>query len=139
MCDYCDCRTRPLLAALGADHDRVRSLAGEIERAVADDDRVTMRRAAGELATLLADHSHVEERSLYPELDRAGMPTDGLRAEHASVEATVAAAAQAEDIDADELVSAVGELRDHVFREEYDLFPAAHQLLGDAAWERLAG
>jgi hypothetical protein len=26
MCDYCGCRTRSLLAALGEDHDRIRSL-----------------------------------------------------------------------------------------------------------------
>lgn len=89
MCDYCDCRSRNLIAALGQDHDQIRSLMATVRFALAGDDWPA---AAGALAAL-APHSELEEGGLYRELADAGVPTDGLYAEHASVDSTIAAAA----------------------------------------------
>lgn len=80
MCDYCDCRTRPLLAQLGADHERIGVLAARLLRDVEAANRSSARRTVRELAEMLEAH---------------------------------------------------------IDREEYDLFPAAHQILDDPAWDRL--
>ena len=40
--------------------------------------------------------------------------------------------------DANDMMRLVELLEDHILREESDLFPAAHQLLGSVAWATIA-
>lgn len=75
--------------------------------------------------------------SFYPELALAGVPTDAMEAEHDEVHAVLRTAAQAPDVDRAALETALRRLEGHIHREEYDLFPAAHQVLDDAAWDRI--
>ena len=134
MCDYCDCRTRPLLAQLGADHEQIVVMASRLRAAVDPDDRMRLARQLREALDL---HSRREEAALYPELARAGVPTDALHAEHAEVDATLASAAGERDVVDVDVRKVLDELDEHIHREEYDLFPAAHQILDDAAWDRI--
>ena len=131
MCDYCGCRTRPLLARLGIDHARIQGLSTAIRHDMGVDT------ALATLAELLAAHSATEEAGLYPELAAAGIATDDLYADHAAVDALVAAARAGDAAALTELEGALARLDAHIQREEYDLFPAAHQLLSDAAWDRI--
>ena len=138
MCDYCGCRSRPLIARLGHDHDMLRSLVRALRRTLDGDPAgvAAMVAPAGHLAAMLEDHSALEEGGLYVELDRAGISPDQLLDEHATVDASVRAAADGHG-DAVALRKALQTLDDHITREEYDLFPGAHQLLTDEAWDRL--
>lgn len=135
MCDYCGCRSRALIAQLGVDHDTLRSLVRDLRRAL-DEGPAGVVAPAGRLAARLEDHSALEEGGLYVELDRAGIGAAQLREEHTLVDATIraAAAGRAEPV---ALREALRILDDHITREEYDLFPGAHQILADDAWDRL--
>jgi hemerythrin-like domain-containing protein len=124
-----------LIAQLGHDHDTLRSLVRALHRAL-DRDPAGVAAPAGQLAALLEDHSALEEGGLYVELDRAGISPVQLLDEHATVDAAVRAAADGHG-DAVALREALQTLDDHITREEYDLFPGAHQLLPDDAWDRL--
>ena len=138
MCDYCDCRTRPLLARLGEEHGRILALVGTIERLAATGAGVVEARSAlEELAGLLEPHSAAEEVGFYVELARAGIDTEGLSADHGHVDGTVRDAARGDAPAWAVLPQALMALRDHIRREEYDLFPAAHQLLSSDAWDRI--
>jgi hypothetical protein len=123
MCDYCDCRSRPLLASLAADHEQI----GLLAQRVAADDVDT-----DELLGLLDRHADDEEAGLYPELAASGIDTAELEAEHEAIHDGL------RSTDPDEVLKATRRLALHIHVEEYDLFPAAHQLLDDAAWTRLS-
>lgn len=86
---------------------------------------------------MLDAHSHKEEAALYPELTRAGVPTDALQAEHAQADAALRSSVSGTGTEWAEIMAALKRLEDHIHREEHDLFPAAHQLLDDAAWDRI--
>lgn len=139
MCDYCDCRTRPLLAQLGRDHERILDAAHRLRDAVADGDAPGRRRLARELHDVLEVHGGAEEAALYPELALAGVPTAAMEAEHAEVHEVLASASAGDDVDVVRVTTALTALEGHIHREEYDLFPAAHQLLDAAAWDRIDG
>lgn len=127
VCDYCDCRSRPLLRRLGADHERIAALAAQARRDPS---------AGGPLADAVAADARLEEAGLYRELAAAGVAgIDTLAADHARLDAALHAAARGGD--AAELGASLDELAAHIRAEEYDLFPAAHQLLDDAAWDRV--
>ncbi len=134
MCDYCDCRTRPLLVQLGVDHERIGVVVRQFRTAADAGDR---KERARELRALLDSHSRIEEAALYPELARVGLPTDALEAEHAAVDAALDAAVADVATEWTQVTVALEGLEDHIHREEYDLFPAAHQMLDDAAWDRM--
>lgn len=137
VCDYCDCRTRPLLAHLGADHERILTGVHGLRTATDSGDADRRMVLAGELVDVLEEHGRLEEAALYPELALAGVPTDAMEAEHEDVDAVLRRAAGAPEVDPVELATALRRLEAHIHREEYDLFPAAHQVLDDAAWDRI--
>ena len=137
MCDYCDCRTRPLLAHLGADHERILTVVHGLRAASEPGDTGRRMALAAELVAVLEEHGRLEEAALYPELALAGVQTEAMEAEHGEVHAVLRTAAQAPDVDPAALETALRRLEGHIHREEYDLFPAAHQVLDDAAWDRI--
>jgi hemerythrin-like domain-containing protein len=137
MCDYCDCRTRPLLAELGQQHEAITSAIGLLRDAVRGPEPKTIADRAAELRDLLEPHARLEEETLYTELSGAGLSEEDMVHEHSRIDAIVAAAA-AGQASGDEVLTALGELEGHIHREEYDLFPATHQLLDDGAWDRIA-
>lgn len=138
MCDYCDCRTRPLLARLGEDHGRILALVGTIERLAATGATAAdAHQPLAELAELLVPHSAAEEEGFYVELAHEGIDTEGLSADHDHVDGTLRDAARGDATAWAVIPQALMALRDHIRREEYDLFPAAHQLLSSEAWDRI--
>ena len=137
MCDYCDCRSRPLLEDLGRQHELINAAVSRLRACMSSGDLDAVRSVAAELASALAPHSTTEEDTLYPELARAGIPDDDLRREHRSVDDAIRAAIDDPVVNEEDLRAALDELQGHIHREEYDLFPAAHQLLSDQAWERI--
>ena len=137
MCDYCDCRTRPLLAHLGADHERILAGVHRLRTASGAGDADRRMVLASELVDVLEGHDRLEEAALYPELALAGVPTDAMEAEHEQVDAVLRRVAGAGEVEPAELATALRRLEAHIHREEYDLFPAAHQVLDDAAWDRI--
>ena len=137
MCDYCGCRTRLLLAQLAGDHERILTAIHELRTATDTGDAETQKRLARGLVAVLEVHGALEEAVLYPELACVGVPTEVMETEHADVHAALRAAARAARVDRPAVAAALRCLEDHIHREEYDLFPAAHQLLDDVAWDRI--
>lgn len=137
MCDYCGCRSRPLFARLGVDHEHISGLAGDVRRALGEDDRPAAAAALSALAEALRPHSELEERKLYPELAAEGISSDHLYTEHGDVDAAISQALAGSDEAWAAIPPALDKLARHIHTEEYDLFPAAHQLLGDGAWDRI--
>jgi hypothetical protein len=94
MCDYCGCRSRPLVAELGGEHERIAGLPGELRRqlsAGAADEAVAA--GARRLVEVLAAHSARDEGGLYSELDASGVDTAVMHAEHHHVDDALADAA----------------------------------------------
>ena len=134
MCDYCGCRSEPEIAALSADHEHMLALTARLRHTHAAG--VPLSELVAELAALVEPHARREERGVFAALIEEGIDSDYVaRFEH--------------DHDTlHELLSRgqppgqplrlVELLEDHILREETDLFPAAHQLLGSDAWAAIA-
>jgi hemerythrin-like domain-containing protein len=136
MCDYCDCRSHPQIAALNADHDVLLAHLTDLERAVAAGDHAAAAAVLAPLHDLLHAHAGTEERGVFTQLRRTvaddtyvGRFEDEHRVLHGL------AASSAGDGWRAAAAELARELREHIFREETDLFPAAHQLLSPAQWD----
>lgn len=129
MCDYCGCRTRHLIADLGEAHARISAMIASIRAALDRGEPSDELRDA--LEAVLAPHSELEETGLYVELAAIGLDTERLATEHHHVDQALAGH------DPDQVRHALDVLATHIHIEEFDLFPAAHQLLDDEAWDRL--
>ena len=135
MCDYCDCRTEPEIAALSADHERLDSILAGISRAVAASDEDRRRELVDELRTVLLPHTKREERGIFAALRSALVDERYLarfEAEHDELERLLAGAG-----DPTYALRLVTLLRDHILVEESDLFPAAHQVLSSTDWDTI--
>ncbi len=137
MCDYCGCRSRNLLSELGHDHDRIRTVAAAAMAAVASGDVAVATEAVAKLTTMLEAHSALEEGGLYPELSAEGVDVVPMVDDHAVIDDAVAAAGRGDTGAWEALPTALDRLVHHITAEEYDLFPAAHQILSDPAWDRI--
>lgn len=141
MCDYCDCRSHPEIAELSADHDRLAALLTRLEQAVAAADAGDAAAVAASLHRILEPHAAREEDGVFFELTREVGPDYVARfeADHELIHRLVAEASGRGPAPAwrAAAVELVATLRDHILREETDLFPAAHQLLSPAQWEAI--
>ena len=137
MCDYCDCRCEPEIAALSADHDQLISILHQLGRAAESEDTDLLVRTAGDLRSRLNQHATREEQGLFVQLraEVGDAYVEAFAADHDRIHALVAAAADG-DVGAAKDLDRV--LRDHILLEESDLFPAAHQLLSPAQWNAVA-
>jgi len=134
MCDYCGCRSEPEIAALSADHERMLALTAGLRRALAAD--VPANALIDELAGLLGPHARREERGVFAALVAEGIDAEYVMRfehEHDTLEELLAGAERRQ-----QMLRIVDLLEDHILREESDLFPAAHQLLGSDAWATIA-
>lgn len=131
MCDYCDCRSRNQLAAFGREHAEILVRVHDLERLLDAEETERTSALVADLLGLLDPHSRSEEVGLYRELDEAGVDVGHFSDEHQEVHELLRCPSNSER------AAALAHLRGHIHREEYDLFPAAHQLLDDAAWDRL--
>jgi hemerythrin-like domain-containing protein len=141
MCDYCGCRTQPSIARFADEHDRIESVAGHLRAAHTRGDRDAAAAIASALLALLVPHVAREEDALFPELSDAGAShhVQRLEDEHEELDRALrpiaGGAASATQWAA--LPRAIDELRRHIWTEEFDVFPAALQLLDPPAWQRV--
>lgn len=133
MCDYCDCRSEPEIAALSAEHDQLMALLHELREAADSEDHDLLVRTAAELRSRLDRHATREEQGLFTQLrvEVGDAYVDAFATDHERIHSLVGAAA-AGDVGAARALDRT--LRDHILLEESDLFPAAHQLLSPAQW-----
>ena len=135
MCDYCDCRSHPQIGALSADHDVLLELLDALRASVEADDANQARDLVSQLGEVLHGHAAREERGVFTQLRREVLDESYVAMfehDHEVLHGLLEACA-AEDWHrpAGELVDV---LREHIVREETDLFPAAHQMLEPNHW-----
>jgi hypothetical protein len=135
MCDSCGCRDQPIIAELGAEHERVLALADRAVRALRGGRTEEARADATAIVAVLGDHTRKEEAGLFAELAASGCAPDVeiLLGDHHLIEAlgTVTTRPGLDGLDV-----ALARLEEHIFREEQDVFPAAVTILDGGAWAR---
>lgn len=136
MCDYCDCRRIPEIAALGEEHERIEDLADLVMTATKNGDPDVKAHFA-RLVRLLTTHVAREESGLFIEARTAGLGAEyveDLEDDHRRFEALMK---DPSTLDAAAVEALFDELHRHIAIEEYDLFPAAAQMLSADQWARI--
>lgn len=144
MCEYCGCQALASIDELTREHEQVLGLIRDVSDA---GDVARKAELACRIAAVLRPHTLVEEQGLFPALatdfpDQVGQ----LKAEHRLIEVPLAEAVRAAGDDAvpadpawpDRLAEALGMLREHIFKEQDGVFPAALANLGTADWETVS-
>ncbi len=144
MCEYCGCQALESIDMLTREHEQVLNLIGDVRAARLVGDVVGQAGLACRIADVLRPHTLVEERALFPAL-AADFPDQiaVLEAEHRLIEAPLAEAARAIASGAppadptwpDRLTQVLTVLREHIFKEQDGVFPAALATLSTADWE----
>jgi hypothetical protein len=137
MCDYCNCRSHPEIAALSTDHEGLQRSLGRLAAATATGDGKGAAAATTSIAAVLERHARREEAGIFAQLRRADVDDAYLahfEADHETIHALVAEASD----DPESARALIRLLGDHIAREESDLFPAAHQLLTAQQWDVIA-
>jgi hemerythrin-like domain-containing protein len=136
MCDYCDCRSHPPIAALSAEHEVLLGLLAALRQAADAADRDRAGPALAALRDRLAGHAAREEHGLFHQLRDAELDGEYItmfEQDHRRVDTLL------HDAGGRGWRAAVGELVElltkHIAREEYDLFPVAHQVLAPSQWD----
>jgi hypothetical protein len=139
MCEYCGCQALTTIDELTREHDLVLNLMSQVRGAHAGGDAARMAELARQIAAVLGPHTEVEEQGLFPAM--TGEFPDhvaSLQAEHWRVEAALGEAAAGVPTDPvwpARFAQALALLREHIFKEQDGLFPAALATLGTADWE----
>lgn len=144
MCDHCGCRVLTPVARLMDEHDRLRELADGIGRSLAAGDDAAARAAFQDLLVVLGPHVAKEEGSLFPMLrrdDSLAEHVSVLEGEHASLYDAV------DDLDdvpptarrrwRDGVLQVLHELDEHMYKEDFGLFPAAIATLDGSDWDAM--
>ena len=141
MCDHCGCRALTPVARLMDEHDRLRELTGHIRHCLATGDRAAARAHFDELLVVLGPHVAEEEGALFPLLRRDGELTAHvaeLEGEHAGLYDDV------DDLDEgsepawrEGVLRVLHDLDEHMYKEDFGLFPAALAILDGAAWDAM--
>lgn len=137
MCEYCGCRQVEPIADLMDEHMSLLEIAGDLRRALTEQDgaRAAVKRA--QLVDLLAGHTGREEAGVFAALKAQGDYVDeveALEGEHVSLDQAVADLdLEAPDaVDVLDRVTAV--LTDHIDKENLGIFPVAVVTLGATGW-----
>lgn len=137
MCSYCGCESIELIGRFMAEHVEIVNATGHLRQAQERGDASAATTAARALGALLGPHTRTEERGLFHLLARDQTFASEVRAlcaEHTVLEATLA---QVESGDLSQIAGFIGDLREHINREENGLFPAAAIALDGPDWEEL--
>jgi iron-sulfur cluster repair protein YtfE (RIC family) len=123
------------------EHDRLRELSTHIRGHVAAGDDAAARTHLEELLVVLGPHVMTEEGALFPLLrrsDELAAHVGVLEAEHAGLyddlDELDEATAQAWR---DGVVRLLDDLSEHMFKEDFGLFPAALATLDGAEWDAI--
>jgi iron-sulfur cluster repair protein YtfE (RIC family) len=141
MCDHCGCRALTPIARLMDEHDRLRELSEHTLRHLAVGDDAGARTHLAELLAVLGPHVAEEEGQLFPMLARSeelAAHVGVLEGEHAALYDDVddldeAAAAQWRD----GVRKVLHDLSEHMYKEDFGLFPAALATLDGADWDAM--
>jgi iron-sulfur cluster repair protein YtfE (RIC family) len=148
MCDHCGCRALTPIAKLMDEHDRLRELTGHIRSHLSAGDDEAARAHFEEILVVLGPHVTKEEGFLFPMLAREPDLTEHvavLASEHAdlydAVDELDAPATGARGADSRAwragVLRILDELGDHMFKEDFGLFPAALTTLEGADWDAM--
>ncbi|RBY84921.1 hemerythrin domain-containing protein [Blastococcus sp. TF02A-30] len=142
MCDHCGCRDLTPVARLMDEHDRLRDLSDHIQRHLAAGDDVGAHSHFRDLLAVLGPHVAKEEGSLFPMLRRSedlAAHVAVLEGEHADLYDAVD---DLEDVPTaavqrwrDGVRHVLHELDEHMYKEDYGLFPAALATLDGSDWD----
>jgi iron-sulfur cluster repair protein YtfE (RIC family) len=140
MCDHCGCRDLTPVAALMREHDRLRELSGSIRRHLTGNREAAARAEWVRLLVVLGPHVAKEEGFLFPVLSR----DESLAAHVAVLQEEHAGLYDAVD-DLDDagagwprgVLVVLHALDEHMFKEDYGLFPAALVTLDGAEWDAM--
>lgn len=139
MCEYCGCQALTPIEELTREHELVLSLISEVRAARADGDVLRMADLARQVAAVLGPHTQVEEHGLFPVLapDFPGQIAI-LQAEHRCIDAVLGEASAGLPGDPgwpERLTRTLAVLREHIFKEQDGVFPAALASLRTSDWE----
>jgi hypothetical protein len=135
MCDYCDCRSHPEIAALAEDHERALAVTAAARRALSVGDQAAADGLLSRLPAMLAPHFDREQRGVFDRLRRTGIGDDYVArfdADHVELTALLGQSPSPE-----RTAHLLALLEDHILREETDMFPAAHQLFAPLDWDAI--
>ncbi len=138
MCEYCGCRQIEPLAQLMDEHMRLLEIAGDLRRALLEQQAARALELRRELEALLAVHTGVEEAGVFTALRQQGdyvEQVDELEGEHVTLDAAAAGL----DLDSPGAVESldrlVADLTDHIDKENLGIFPVAVVTLGATGWD----
>lgn len=144
MCDHCGCRNLTPVARLMDEHDRLRELSGHIRRHIRGGEDAAAREHFDELLVILGPHVAKEEGVLFPMLRRSEDLADHvivLEGEHAGLYDAVD---DLDDVPApaaerwrDGVLRILHELDEHIYKEDFGLFPAAIATLDGDDWDAM--
>jgi iron-sulfur cluster repair protein YtfE (RIC family) len=142
MCDHCGCRDLTPVARLMDEHDRLRELSDHVRRHMDAGDDAGARAHFTELLVVLGPHVAKEEGALFPMLRRSEELAGHvavLEGEHAGLYDAV------DDLDdvppsAEQrwragVLQVLHELDEHMYKEDFGLFPAAIATLNGSDWD----
>ena len=141
MCDHCGCRNLTSIGRLMDEHDRLRELIGHIRGHLAAGDDAAAREHFEEVLVVLGPHVAKEEGVLFPMLAASGDLADHVRileGEHADLYDAV------DDLDdltrqawRDGVLRVLHDLDEHMYKEDFGLFPAALATLDGSDWDAM--
>jgi hypothetical protein len=138
MCEHCGCRGVAPIAELMDEHIALLDEAHHVRHALGAGDRPAAMAHLGDLVRHLVRHVGREEAGIFAALRSDGEYVDEveqLEGEHRGFDEALAAL----DVDAPDFEARVarllGELDDHVERENLGIFPVSVVTLGAAGWE----
>jgi hemerythrin-like domain-containing protein len=141
MCEYCGCQALSPIDQLTREHELVLSLISDVRAARRSADMPRIASLAVRIAAVLGPHTQVEEQGLFPALapDFPGQMAV-LAAEHRHIDAVLAEASAGPPEDPawpDRLTAMLEVLREHIFKEQDGVFPAALASLHASDWEAI--
>lgn len=145
MCEYCGCQQITVIRELTDEHERLRDLGADLVAAARRRDRPAAATLARQMLDILGPHTVVEELGLFVAMaDDFGPQLDDLSREHRQIDAVLSAfaahadpAPRADDWLA-QVEAAVGQLFEHILKEQDGVFPAALASLSSDSWESVA-
>ncbi|HET7312377.1 MAG TPA: hemerythrin domain-containing protein [Mycobacteriales bacterium] len=120
-------------------HEVLAAIGDDARRCIANDDEWGARTRLDDLMDILRPHVEWEESGLFARIAAQGDFAEhvtALEAEHASLYAQVEAAATAPDW-ADVVLEMLDELDEHIYRENFGLFPGAISVLDAEDWDAI--
>jgi hypothetical protein len=141
MCEYCGCQEIATIGELTREHDAVVAEIALVRRFLSEDNVDGAGKSAARIAEILAPHTIVEEKGLFP-LMEGDFPDHihVLEHEHRVIEAVLSESAMAVPADPSwpgRLLATLELLRDHILKEQDGVFPASVTILDAVGWQGL--